>query len=80
MKCPAMKCYPNTGGLERIDQDPEVAQRGRSAFLRTAASFYMAAKEKREIDRAIAVAYGDQADAMIDEVAEFMDLQEWPQT
>ena len=36
------------------------------------------AKKRRETDRRIADAYGDHADEMIDEVAEFMDLQEWP--
>ena len=64
--------------LERIDADADVKRHGRSAFLRAAASFYLAAKERREVDRRIAEAYGDQADRMIDEVAEFMDLQEWP--
>ncbi len=66
--------------LERIDRDPEVTQRGRSAFLRAAASFYLAAKEKREVDQRITAAYGDQGEAMIDEVAEFMDLQQWPES
>ena len=64
--------------LERIDADEEARRQGRSAFLRAAAGFYLAAKKRREIDRRIAEAYGDQADRMIDEVAEFMDLQEWP--
>jgi len=64
--------------LERIDRDPEVAQRGRSAFLRAAARFYLAAKEKGEIDRSIAAAYRHEADSMIDELEEFVDLQEWP--
>lgn len=66
--------------LEKIDQDPEATERGRSAFLRAAVSFYLAAKEKREVDHRITAAYGDQADAMIDEVAEFMDLQQWPES
>jgi metal-responsive CopG/Arc/MetJ family transcriptional regulator len=64
--------------LERIDADAEVKLRGRSAFLRAAASFYLAAKKRRETDRAILDAYDQQADEMIGEVAEFMDLQEWP--
>ena len=66
--------------LERIDRDPEAKERGRSAFLRAAASFYLAAKERREIDRRILAAYRGEADAMIDEVAEFMDLQQWPES
>jgi hypothetical protein len=64
--------------LERIDAEDEVIRNGRSAFLRAAASFYLAAKNRRETDRRIADAYADHADQMIDEVAEFMDLQEWP--
>ncbi len=66
--------------LERIDADDEVVRHGRSAFLRAAASFYLAAKARREIDRRISEAYRDRADEMIDEVAEFMDLQEWPES
>lgn len=64
--------------LERIDADDEVIRHGRSAFLRAAARFYLAAKQRRETDRRIGDAYRDQADDMVDEIAEFMDLQEWP--
>ena len=64
--------------LARIDADAEVSRHGRSAFLRAAASFYLAAKERRETEGRIAEAYRGQADEMIEEVAEFMDLQEWP--
>ena len=64
--------------LRRIDSEEEVIRHGRSAFLRAAVSFYLAAKQRRETDLAIAEAYTDSADEMIDEVAEFMDLQEWP--
>ena len=53
---------------------------GRSAFLRTAASFYLAAKQRRETDRRIADSYSHRADEMVDEIAEFMDLQEWPES
>jgi metal-responsive CopG/Arc/MetJ family transcriptional regulator len=66
--------------LARIDRDPEVEASGRSAFLRAAAAFYLAAKEKRELDQGIRAAYGGQADAMIEEVAEFMDVQAWPES
>lgn len=65
------------GLLERIDADDDAIRDGRSAFLRAVASFYLAAKERRETDRRIADAYSDRADELIDEVAEFMDLQEW---
>ena len=66
--------------LKRIDADPDAVRDGRSAFLRTAASFYLAAKQRREIDRRIADAYGSRPDEMIAEIAEFMDLQEWPES
>jgi len=66
--------------LARIDREPEVAANGRSAFLRAAVTFYLAAKERREIDRELRAAYREQADAMVDEVAEFMDLQAWPES
>ena len=66
--------------LKRIDADADAIRHGRSAFLRAAASFYLEAKQRRETDRCIAGAYGDRADEMIDEVAEFMDLQQWPES
>ncbi len=66
--------------LERIDADPEAVQDGRSAFLRRAASFYLAAKARREIDEAITTAYAGQADTMAAEIAEFMEVQGWPET
>ena len=64
--------------LRRIDAEEEVVRHGRSAFLRAAASFYLAARKRRETDLRIAEAYGEHADELIDEIAEFMDLQEWP--
>ena len=64
--------------LARIDSDEDAIREGRSAFLRAAASFYLAAKKRRETDRRIVDAYSEQADELIDEIAEFMDLQEWP--
>ena len=66
--------------LQRIDAEDEVIRHGRSAFLRAAASFYLAAKKRRETDRRIIDAYRDHADEMIGEVAEFMDLQAWPES
>ena len=59
--------------LERIDLDCEAARCGRSAFFRAAASCYLAAKEKREIDESIAAACRHDADSMLDELVEFMD-------
>jgi len=64
--------------LQRIDRDPEAREKGRSAFLRSAASFYLAAKRRRATDNAIARAYEGEADAMLEEVVELMVSQAWP--
>jgi predicted RNA-binding protein YlxR (DUF448 family) len=77
---PAKPVQISIGGdlLERIDADPEARERGRSAFLRAAATFYLAAKKRQAVDDAIARAYEGQADALLDEVAELMGSQTWP--
>jgi len=64
--------------LERIDADPETRERGRSAFLRSAAELYLSAKERHAIDEEIRRVYAGQADAMADEIAELLGEQEWP--
>lgn len=64
--------------LQRIDHDPEACESGRSAFLRSAASFYLAAKRRRGVDERIARAYEGQADAMLEEIAELMASQSPP--
>jgi metal-responsive CopG/Arc/MetJ family transcriptional regulator len=64
--------------LRRIDADPEAREKGRSAFVRSAVSSYLAAKQRREIDAAIRAAYGGAADAMEAEVTDMMDAQAWP--
>jgi len=64
--------------LDRIDADPEVRERGRSAFIRSAVRLYLEAKEQRDIDRSLAEAYGGEADALLEEVAALMDRQSWP--
>jgi metal-responsive CopG/Arc/MetJ family transcriptional regulator len=64
--------------LDRIDADPEAREKGRSAFVRTAVERYLDAKQRREIERQIASAYGQRAGAMLDEIAAVMDAQEWP--
>jgi metal-responsive CopG/Arc/MetJ family transcriptional regulator len=65
--------------LERIDADPEAREKGRSAFVREAVRYYLAAKERREIDQHIARAYEGQAAAMVDEIAELIETQAWPE-
>jgi metal-responsive CopG/Arc/MetJ family transcriptional regulator len=64
--------------LRRIDADPETREMGRSAFVRSAVSSYLAAKQRKAIDLAIGEAYGGAADVMEDEVAELVDAQAWP--
>ncbi|HXV61721.1 MAG TPA: ribbon-helix-helix protein, CopG family [Vicinamibacteria bacterium] len=64
--------------LKRIDRDPEVRQRGRSAFIRSAVELYLRTKRRREIDAEIERAYEGHAKQMLDEVAELVGAQEWP--
>lgn len=64
--------------LRRIDHDPEARAKGRSAFVRSAVEVYLAAKERREIEAQLVKAYSGQASAMLDEVAELMVDQSWP--
>ncbi len=49
--------------LGRIDSDPEVRDKGRSAFIRTAVRLYLKAKERREIEARLAGAFAGEADA-----------------
>ncbi len=69
----------DTDLLRRIDRDPEVKERGRSAFVRSAVELYLEAKRRRWIDREIQRAYKGQADAMLDEIEEIMGEQAWPE-
>lgn len=64
--------------LKRIDADPEAREKGRSAFVRSAVSSYLAAKRRKAIDLAIGAAYGEAADAMEAEVSDLLDAQAWP--
>lgn len=64
--------------LKRIDADPETREKGRSAFVRSAVSSYLAAKRRKAVDLAIGAAYGDAAEAMAAEVSNLMDAQAWP--
>jgi metal-responsive CopG/Arc/MetJ family transcriptional regulator len=64
--------------LRRIDADPETREMGRSAFVRSAVSSYLAAKQRKAIDLAIGAAYGGAADVMEAEVSSLVDAQAWP--
>ncbi len=65
--------------LKRIDGEPEVQERGRSAFIRSAIRIYLKAKRRREIDDEISRAYAGCADDMLDEVADLVGAQAWPE-
>lgn len=64
--------------LRRVDAEPETRKRGRSAFVRSAIETYLRAKERLKVDEAIAAAYGADADAMLAEVGDLLDVQAWP--
>lgn len=64
--------------LDLIDTDPEVRQRGRSAFIRAAVRLYLQAKERRGIDTRLARAYAGQEDAMLAEIEPLIGRQAWP--
>jgi metal-responsive CopG/Arc/MetJ family transcriptional regulator len=64
--------------LRRIDKDPEVRRRGRSAFIRSAVELYLKAKRRRAVDHQIERAYRGRADEMLDEIADLIDRQAWP--
>ena len=65
--------------LKRIDREPEVTERGRSAFIRSAIQLYLKAKRRHEIDDEISRAYEGCADEMLEEVADFVSTQAWPE-
>ena len=64
--------------LGQIDADPEVREKGRSAFIISAVQLYLKAKERREIDTRLAQAYKGKADSLLEEVEDLMDQQVWP--
>jgi len=64
--------------LRRIDADPEVRERGRSVFIRSAIEMYLRARQRREIDEQFKKAYTGHADEMLVEISDLMDAQEWP--
>jgi metal-responsive CopG/Arc/MetJ family transcriptional regulator len=68
----------DTDLLDQIDRDPEVREKGRSAFIRSAVKLYLTAKRRRAIDGQIARAYEGQADDMQDEIVDLMSDQAWP--
>ena len=63
--------------LRRIDADPEVRERGRSAFVRSAVETYLRARRRQEIDAQIAAAYDGRADEVLEDVSDLIGEQEW---
>jgi metal-responsive CopG/Arc/MetJ family transcriptional regulator len=68
----------DTALLDRIDADPEAREHGRSAFLKTAVTRYLASKARRRVDEQIATAYAGSAESSVAEIADFVDAQSWP--
>ena len=64
--------------LRRIDADPEVRARGRSAFIRSAIEMYLRGRQSREIDEQFRKAYAGHAGEMLAEISDLMDVQAWP--
>ena len=64
--------------LRRIDADPEVRERGRSFFIRSAIEMYLRARQRQEIDEQLRNAYAGHADELLEEIGEMMDAQAWP--
>ena len=63
--------------LERLDQDPAVQERGRSAVLREAAAAYLARKDAEEIARLYRMGYG--GGAIQDELDGWAAEGAWPE-
>ena len=78
MAAKAVQISMDTDLLRRIDRDPEVRKRGRSAFVRSAVELYLKAKRRRDVEQVIARAYEGQADAMLEEIVDLIGDQAWP--
>lgn len=64
--------------LKRIDADQETQQKGRSAFVRSAVELYLKAKQRKEVEAQLDRAYSGEADAMLEEISDFIGEQAWP--
>jgi len=63
--------------LKRIDRDPETRQKGRSAFIRSAALLYLGSKRRRSIDAQIRTAFAGKKE-LADEAEDLIGAQSWP--
>lgn len=64
--------------LARIDRRRDVRRDGRSRFIRRAVELYLEIERRREIDDAYARAYGGDATAFEQEMADLVGAQAWP--
>ena len=69
----------DTALLKQIDSDPEAKKHGRSAFIRAAVELYLVAKRKRAIDTQIKRAFSRTSDELLEDVAELIESQAWPE-
>jgi metal-responsive CopG/Arc/MetJ family transcriptional regulator len=65
--------------LREVDRDPEAKKQGRSAVIRRALRVYLDLKRRRAIDVAYARAYEGKADEVLDEFADLLRSQTWPE-
>ena len=63
--------------LARLDTDPEVREKGRSAFLRKAATEYLRHRERETISAQYKAAYGDVAE-VAEELGGWAEEGVWP--
>jgi metal-responsive CopG/Arc/MetJ family transcriptional regulator len=61
--------------LQRVDQDPETREKGRSAFIRSAVDAYLSAEERRQLEACLVRAYSGHADALLAEMEDFLEGQ-----
>jgi hypothetical protein len=58
---------------------PAKAQQGRSAIMSDAVELYLATRHRRDMDRHIAVAYGDKSHELLLDAEPWIDEQVWPE-
>ena len=65
--------------LKAIDRDADAKRVGRSAFVRAAVRAFLKAKRRREIDDEIRRAYRGKGEEMLEEIADLIEVQTWPE-
>ncbi len=64
--------------LREVDRRPETRTKGRSAVIRRALRVYLALDRRREIDAAYARGYGGRSPGEMDDLADLIEGQSWP--